>query len=122
MLGHVAGFDLPGEASRVTADTHLIDRAETGRAQDPQERIRQLQTALDTRVVIEQAKGILAERFQLPIDEAFGLLRYSARASRMSLRALAGAVVEHPEVTPAEIAGPLARPDRWRIASLTSAV
>ena len=75
---------------------------------DLRERIRQLQTALDTRVVIEQAKGILAERFQLPIDEAFGLLRSSARASRMSLRTLAEIVAEHPEVTPEEIVATLA--------------
>ena len=53
---------------------------------DPDQTIRQLQTALETRVVIEQAKGVLAERFRLSIEDAFRLLRDSARTGRMPLR------------------------------------
>ena len=62
----------------------------------------QLQHALDSRVVIEQAKGVLAERFGLEIPEAFELLRRSARNNRMRLRELAALVVESEE-TPAQI-------------------
>ena len=62
----------------------------------------QLQRALDSRVVIEQAKGILAERFGLEIPEAFDLLRRSARNNRMRLHILATLVVESEE-TPPEI-------------------
>ena len=62
-----------------------------------------LQQALDSRIVIEQAKGMLAERFGLPIEDAFELLRRSARSNRMKLRDLAAKVVESRE-TPAEIA------------------
>jgi AmiR/NasT family two-component response regulator len=61
-----------------------------------------LQRALDSRVVIEQAKGILAERFGLDVTEAFELLRRSARDNRLRLRDLSDRVVASRE-TPAEI-------------------
>jgi hypothetical protein len=57
------------------------------------ERTIQLQTALDSRIVIEQAKGILAEREAISPDEAFDKLRREARSSRMKLRDLAAEIV-----------------------------
>ena len=65
----------------------------------------QLRTALHSRIVIEQAKGVLAERFGLDVEEAFGILRRSARNHRMSIHALAARVVATRE-TPAEIETP----------------
>jgi hypothetical protein len=56
------------------------------------ERAQQLQVALDSRVVIEQAKGILAERFGLDMESAFAVLRLSARSARVKIHALADAV------------------------------
>jgi AmiR/NasT family two-component response regulator len=53
----------------------------------------QLQTALNSRVVIEQAKGILAERLQTSPDEAFRLLRRYARNHNQALTELAGDVI-----------------------------
>jgi ANTAR domain len=61
-----------------------------------------LQRALDTRVVIEQAKGVLAERFGVDVHEAFQVLRLSARSNRMRLHDLAARVVESRQ-TPPEI-------------------
>jgi hypothetical protein len=57
---------------------------------DAQERkVSQLQAALDSRVVIEQAIGILSERFVLPFAEAFEVIRAAARNSRREVRAVA---------------------------------
>jgi hypothetical protein len=53
----------------------------------------QLQTALNTRVIIEQAKGVLAERGSVDMDQAFNMLRGHARRSRQRLADLAAEVV-----------------------------
>jgi hypothetical protein len=55
--------------------------------------VTQLQIALASRVLIEQAKGILAERLTITMDEAFTTLRGHARARHRHLSELAGAVV-----------------------------
>jgi hypothetical protein len=56
--------------------------------------IEQLRDALSSRVVIEQAKGVLAERLGLDTEQAFGVLRGSARAGNHRLTAMARAVVD----------------------------
>ena len=45
----------------------------------------QLESALSSRVVIEQAKGIIAERRRIPVDEAFVQLRRHARNNNLRL-------------------------------------
>jgi GAF domain-containing protein len=57
----------------------------------------QLQTALNSRVLIEQAKGIVAERLQIDVHEAFILLRSSARDHNRRLSDLARAIVDGSE-------------------------
>lgn len=54
----------------------------------------QLQQALDSRLVIEQAKGMLAERRSLGVDQAFVLLRGHARRHQMRLATLASQVLD----------------------------
>jgi hypothetical protein len=49
----------------------------------------ELRTALESRVPIEQAKGLLAGQLGLDIDEAFRLLRHHARRRRESVRNVA---------------------------------
>jgi GAF domain-containing protein len=53
----------------------------------------QLQHALNSRVVIEQAKGVLAERDQVSMDVAFARLRQHARDNNLKLGDVAFAVV-----------------------------
>ena len=53
----------------------------------------QLQAALDSRIVIEQAKGVLAERDRIDIGAAFDLLRGAARRSNRRLAEVAADVV-----------------------------
>lgn len=95
--GALSGFD-------VAVAQALADVAAIGILQ---ERIRartelvnqQLQNALDSRVVIEQAKGILAERGRIDVNEAFTLLRSHARSTRQRLSELARAVVGGADTT-----------------------
>jgi GAF domain-containing protein len=54
----------------------------------------QLQTALNSRVIIEQAKGVLAQRGNLEMDVAFNRLRSYARANGLRLSDVARQVVE----------------------------
>jgi len=54
----------------------------------------QLQTALDSRVVIEQAKGVLAERLGFDMDTAFSTLRDAARRTNRRLSEVAREVVD----------------------------
>jgi AmiR/NasT family two-component response regulator len=76
---------------------------ELARFADAQEqKATQLQTALESRVVIEQAVGMLAERFDLSVTEGFTLLRHASRDSRRQLRALATELTQG-RTTPAEI-------------------
>lgn len=53
----------------------------------------QLQQALDSRVIIEQAKGVLAASRGIPVGEAFLLMREYARSHNLRLEAVATAVV-----------------------------
>ena len=53
----------------------------------------QLETALSSRIVIEQAKGMIAERQRIPVDEAFNRLRSHARNHNLRLAAVAAGTV-----------------------------
>lgn len=57
----------------------------------------QLQRALDSRVLIEQAKGVLAALHDLDMDQAFQMLRDHARRSNRRLHAVAQGVIDREE-------------------------
>lgn len=54
----------------------------------------QLQTALNTRAIIEQAKGVLAQHGNLTVDKAFDRMRMYARDHNLRLSEVARQVVE----------------------------
>ena len=79
--------------ARVFADiatSYVVNASQLDRQRRTAE---QLQRALDSRIVIEQAKGIISAHRHLGIDEAFRVLRKYANDHHASLRATAEAVV-----------------------------
>ena len=61
-----------------------------------------LQRALVSRLVLEQAKGILAERLSISPEMAFEVLRTAARSSRRRIHTVAREVIERPD-TPRDV-------------------
>jgi hypothetical protein len=55
----------------------------------------QLQNALNSRILIEQAKGFLSHSLRMDVDEAFNALRAHARANNRRLTDVADDVVQH---------------------------
>lgn len=72
------------------ATGYLLNAAQLDQEQRVNE---QLQRALDSRVVIEQAKGIVAAMRGLSVEDAFKVLRSHARGSGRSLREVAEDIV-----------------------------
>ena len=52
-----------------------------------------MQTALESRAVIDQAKGILMERYKLTADQAFRLLAQSSMRTNTKVREMAEGLV-----------------------------
>jgi GAF domain-containing protein len=73
-------------ASGWVAHAHELDRVRHD--------AEQLQDALDHRLVIEQAKGILAGELGCTVDQAFAIIRAHARRNNVTVRSVAHAVVE----------------------------
>ena len=55
----------------------------------------QLQTALNSRIVIEQAKGVLSQRGGLDMEQAFRELRSLARNANLHLSDTARMVIDN---------------------------
>lgn len=91
---------IPGEADQrdVRAAQALADLTTIAIVQDravegAREVIDQLQTALDTRISIEQAKGIVSERSNLDVESAFERIRHYARSSNHRLSDVASQII-----------------------------
>jgi GAF domain-containing protein len=94
--------DEPGEWSEEDLDAgELLSAVASGyilnaqRLQASQRLAEQLQIALDSRVIIEQAKGILAAKLGTDPDSAFNLLRRHARSANRKLHDVANDVVRN---------------------------
>jgi AmiR/NasT family two-component response regulator len=75
----------------------------------------QLRSALTSRVVVEQAKGLLREMLDVSVEEAFHLLRSYARANGEHLTDIARRLMTDRHSRPllvAELAELLAAPPR----------
>ncbi len=82
-------LDLAQALAHVASVTLVADRS----ASDQSQINEQLQQALSSRVLIEQAKGVLSQIGGLEMDDAFAVLRRYARDHNLRLGDLAGAVV-----------------------------
>ena len=69
-----------------------------GRAEADRRTVGELQTALNTRVIVEQAKGFLAARALVTPEQAFSLLRQRARSSNRRLDDVAREVMAGGEI------------------------
>ncbi|MGW6196566.1 ANTAR domain-containing protein [Kribbella sp. NPDC055110] len=87
------------DADTITLGQALADAATIGivhqRALVRQEIVtEQLQTALNSRILIEQAKGFLSHSLHVDVDEAFALMRSYARSNSRRLTDVANDVVQ----------------------------
>ena len=89
--GDFAAEDL--RVCQALADVATIAILQSQAVSEAQKINAQLQAALDSRIIIEQAKGVLAERAKVDMAEAFSMLRRFARSNNRQLSQVAAAVV-----------------------------
>jgi transcriptional regulator with GAF, ATPase, and Fis domain len=97
-----AGVDVsPWAVAQAFADVATIGILGERTAREHHLLAHQLQTALNSRVIIEQAKGMLAERGHISVDHAFNQMRDFARHSNRKLVSVAQSVIDNdPTVAP----------------------
>lgn len=96
-LFHVEPGEMPKadiDAGRALADVATIAILQHRAALEAQLLNEQLNEALNTRIVIEQAKGVVAERLTVDMQQAFGALRQHARNNNLRLADVAQDVVD----------------------------
>jgi GAF domain-containing protein len=81
-------------AAQALADVATIGILQERTIRDASTLQDQLQKALSSRVIIEQAKGVVAETADVPIDAAFELIRQHARSHQTSLSLIARQIVD----------------------------
>jgi GAF domain-containing protein len=100
------------ESAQALADVATIAILQHRASLEAQELNQQLQHALNSRIVIEQAKGMVAERAGLHVQLAFSALRTYARDHNLRLVAVAEAVIDG-SLAPTAL-GPLPRAGHTR--------
>jgi GAF domain-containing protein len=99
--------------ARAFADLAALSISQYRASSEAQRLNEQLSAALSSRVVIEQAKGVISERANVDLNEAFSRLRLYARASNFRLTDVAKAAVDG-SLDPAAWAPRLSRRPRHR--------
>jgi GAF domain-containing protein len=79
--------------ARVLADVATSYVVNASKLHQQEQLSEQLQQALESRVVIEQAKGITAYKHAVTVDRAYELMRRHARNNNASLKMVAEAIV-----------------------------
>lgn len=87
--------DVDAALVQALADVATIGIIQQQRIQEGLDLSAQLQTALESRVVIEQAKGVISQRNGVPIDSAFHMLRGYARRTGSRLHDVAAQVTSN---------------------------
>ena len=82
------------DVAQALADVATIALLQHRAIDDTQLVAEQLQVALNSRIAIEQAKGVIAERAGIGMEEAFRLLRRYARSRQRLLAEVAQEVAE----------------------------
>lgn len=82
------------------ADVAAIGILQERKVTDAQRRADQLRHALDSRVLIEQAKSVLATKLDVTTDEAFQRLRSHARSRQSSVRDVCRRIIDDGFVPP----------------------
>ena len=80
-------------AAQAMADVATIGILQERTIRDASKLRDQLQAALSSRIIIEQAKGVVAETANVSIEAAFALIRSHARAHQTSLSLVARQIV-----------------------------
>jgi GAF domain-containing protein len=80
--------------ARAFADAATIGILQERAVREHSDLSAQLQGALESRVVVEQAKGIVAERLSVDMDQAFTLIRKHARINGVQLSSVATSLIE----------------------------
>lgn len=108
LLSTVAGAlsDRDAQLAQALADVATVGILHERSFRQPEVVAAQLHLALDTRILVEQAKGVLAQVRNCTMSEAFDALRDYARAHEVTLRAAAEGVVNRSISAEALVAQP----------------
>jgi transcriptional regulator with GAF, ATPase, and Fis domain len=86
--------ELDSTAARAFADVATIGILHERSLRESTVLAQQLQHALSSRIVIEQAKGVLAHRHSITVDDAFTMLRSYARSTQTGISAVASRILD----------------------------
>lgn len=91
-VGRMAARDMP--LAQGMADIAAIALVQERAVRESRDVVAQLQGALSSRIVIEQAKGVMAARARIGVDDAFARLRAHARDHNCRLSDVARGVID----------------------------